>query len=378
MERTSRRRGSRPPDPGWPGSRRRRRSPRPPAPSTPATADGVAGGPRRSGCGRSSTPRAAWRRPATAAPVRCPAAFANTAGQSRRGQRAEAAMAGIARTGGADGVARLAAGRLADLDGAALGARAAAKARAGADPVELPPGRYEVVLEPTAVADLLQQPGGVGFNGKAVNERPVVRRAGRGPVRPGGDHRGRPGRPRRRAAPGLPFDVEGTPRRRLTLVRDGTTAAVTHDRRTRPRGRHHLDRSRVAGVPDVGPDGHAPAARGAGAPGRPRRPIPARSRPRPRPLVAAVRRGLLVTDFWYTRVLDPRSLVITGPDPQRRVADRGRRGHRPGAQLALHPVVPAGARARARSAASARPRWRCRTVARRPLHAPALHLASGT
>jgi predicted Zn-dependent protease len=29
-------------------------------------------------------------------------------------------------------------------------------------------------------------------------------------------------------------------------------------------------------------------------------------------LVAGVRRGLLVTDFWYTRVLDPRPLIVTG------------------------------------------------------------------
>ncbi|MFD0784438.1 metallopeptidase TldD-related protein, partial [Micromonospora azadirachtae] len=29
-------------------------------------------------------------------------------------------------------------------------------------------------------------------------------------------------------------------------------------------------------------------------------------------LVAQVRRGLLVSDLWYTRVLDPKSLVVTG------------------------------------------------------------------
>ena len=68
-------------------------------------------------------------------------------------------------------MARLASRRLADLDGAVLGARAAAKARAGADPVELPPGRYEVVLEPAAVADLLQNFSFFGFNGKLFNER---------------------------------------------------------------------------------------------------------------------------------------------------------------------------------------------------------------
>ncbi|MFD0818019.1 metallopeptidase TldD-related protein, partial [Micromonospora zhanjiangensis] len=29
-------------------------------------------------------------------------------------------------------------------------------------------------------------------------------------------------------------------------------------------------------------------------------------------LLPGVRRGLLVTDFWYTRVLDPKRLVVTG------------------------------------------------------------------
>ena len=29
-------------------------------------------------------------------------------------------------------------------------------------------------------------------------------------------------------------------------------------------------------------------------------------------MIAAVSRGLLVTDFWYTRVLDPRTQVVTG------------------------------------------------------------------
>ena len=41
-------------------------------------------------------------------------------------------------------------------------------------------------------------------------------------------------------------------------------------------------------------------------------------------LVAGVDRGILVTDLWYTRVLDPRTLVVTGLDPQRRVVGRTR------------------------------------------------------
>ena len=46
-------------------------------------------------------------------------------------------------------------------------------------------------------------------------------------------------------------------------------------------------------------------------------PLPPAAEPGPtaesaRPLLAHVERGLLITDFWYTRVLDPKSLVITG------------------------------------------------------------------
>jgi predicted Zn-dependent protease len=32
----------------------------------------------------------------------------------------------------------------------------------------------------------------------------------------------------------------------------------------------------------------------------------------PDDLIAGVERGVLVTDFWYTRILDPRTLVVTG------------------------------------------------------------------
>src|SRR5690606_9481452 len=97
--------------------------------------------------------------------------FANSAGQTATAAATQAALDGIARADGADGLARLVTHRLADLDGAALGTRAAAKALAAVDAVELPPGRYEVVLEPTAVADLLTLMAFYGFNGKAVNER---------------------------------------------------------------------------------------------------------------------------------------------------------------------------------------------------------------
>ncbi|MFI5832473.1 TldD/PmbA family protein [Micromonospora sp. NPDC051300] len=240
-------------------------------------------------------------------------AFVNSAGQSAVGRAAEAAMDGIARAGGADGVARLCADRLADLDGAVLGARAAAKARAAADPVELPPGRYEVVLEPAAVADLLQNLAWYGFNGKRHAERLAFAEPGTAQFDPAVTLVDDP-----LHASTLPFDLEGTPRRALPLVTAGTTGALAYDRRSgaeagtgstghgMPGGStfgpipHNLRLLPADGV--AGATGGGPAAGVTGAVGDPDTAA----------LVAGVRRGLLVSDFWYTRVLDPKQLVVTG------------------------------------------------------------------
>ncbi|GID66257.1 hypothetical protein Acy02nite_41380 [Actinoplanes cyaneus] len=239
------------------------------------------------------------------------AAFANTAGQAVEGRTAEAAMDGIARNNGADGVARLAAARLADLDGAALGARAAAKARAAAAPIELPPGEYEVVLEPTAVADLLQNFSVFGFNGKSYTEKQSFAELGKEQFDPSvtivDDPLGSRGEP----APGLPFDDEGTPARSLVLVREGVTKAVTHDRTSAAEAGaestgHAAATSRSWGAfpahlrMEAGP----PVT---GTPGEPAAVVESA-----RPFLAHMRRGLLVTDLWYTRVLDPKTLVVTG------------------------------------------------------------------
>ncbi|GIF36563.1 TldD/PmbA family protein [Actinoplanes xinjiangensis] len=241
------------------------------------------------------------------------AAFANSAGQAVEGRTAEAAMDGIARCDGADGVARLAAARLADLDGAVLGARAAAKARAARGPVELPPGHYEVVLEPDAVRDLLENFAVFGFDGKAHHQQQSFADLGTAQFDPSVTIVDEPLGSREEPAADLPFDDEGTPRRPLVLVREGVTAAVTHDRTS----------AALAGTASTG---HAsPVSRSWGPKATHLRleaaPVPGAApgtggtgsiADSARPLVAGMRRGLLITDLWYTRVLDPKALVITG------------------------------------------------------------------
>ncbi|WP_089155130.1 TldD/PmbA family protein [Micromonospora sp. NBS 11-29] len=242
-------------------------------------------------------------------------AFVNSAGHSAVGRAAEAAMDGIARTGGADGMARQSADRLADLDGAALGARAAAKARAATDPIELPPGCYEVVLEPAAVADLLQNLAWYGFNGKRYAERQSFAALGTAQFDPAVTLVDDP-----LHASSLPFDLEGTPRRALPLVAAGVTGAVAHDRRS---GAEVGTGSTGHGMPGGSTFGPIPRtlrllpASGDAGGGTAAGPVSAGvtgavGDPDTAALVAGVRRGLLVSDFWYTRVLDPKQLVVTG------------------------------------------------------------------
>jgi predicted Zn-dependent protease len=218
-------------------------------------------------------------------------------------------MDGIARTATSDGVARLASVRLADIDGALLGARAAAKARAGADPVELPPGQYEVVLEHGAVADILSNFAAYGFNGKAFIERRSFARLGEQQLDPAVtmiEDVTAPG------AIGLPFDSEGTPKRRVEFVAGGVTRNVAHDRRTAAQAGVESTGDAFPGSRSWGPMPLGmtmlPAAPG-GVADEVAGPAADSS---VTALVAGVRRGLLVTDFWYTRVLDPRPLVVTG------------------------------------------------------------------
>jgi predicted Zn-dependent protease len=235
--------------------------------------------------------------------------YANSAGQAVTGQTSEAAMDGIARRPGADGMARSASVRLSDLDGALLGARAAAKAQAGADPVELPPGRYEVVLEQTAVADLLYMLAVWGFNGRAMAERRTFVSLGASQF---DESVTLVDDPFADPAPGRPFDGEGTPKQRLVVVDAGTSAAVAHDRRTAVQaggGASATGHAQSFG-PAVGPFpvnlGLVPGQAGS------HRPDTTVVHPGAAELVGRIERGLLVTDLWYTRVLDPMTLVVTG------------------------------------------------------------------
>lgn len=187
--------------------------------------------------------------------------------------------------------------RRAVLDPPAVAARAVEKALASRKPQPLPPGRYTVVLEPAAVSSLLLFTARHGFGAQQVMEGSSFLS-------------GRLGEPvlgsnvtleddcHHPIAVGPVIDGEGLPRSRVTLVEGGVAKAVVHDRLT----------ARRAGCASTG---HA-------------QPQPSTHGPAPDNLVLApgtgdtahllrdVKRGLLVTQFHYTNMVEPTALTLTG------------------------------------------------------------------
>ena len=222
-------------------------------------------------------------------------AFASTAGQLASGAASRATIDGIHQTEHSAGGAHQSSVSLSELDTAAAGTAAADRANRSSTFHDLQPGGYEVVLGPEAVATLLTFLCFYGFNARSHLDGSSFVRLGENQL----DERitilEDPTDPR---AIGLPFDAEGSPRRRFSLVERGVTQALAHDRRT----------AKQAGSATTG--NAVPGGAGVGAfpmnVVMPSGPVP------PQDLVADVRNGLLVTQFHYVRVLDPKTVSATG------------------------------------------------------------------
>ena len=221
-------------------------------------------------------------------------AFANSAGQRLEGRSRSATVEAIHRTPTSDGRGWQSSSRLSDIDGAAAGRTAADKARRGDDLYQVGPGRYEVVLEPSCLANMLEFLRD-GFNARTFAEGRSFAALGQPQLDPAVTLWDDATDPR---AISWGFDAEGTPKQRLDLVVDGVPTALCHDRRTAAK----------AGAASTGHGVGGGESAGAWPSNLFLAPGPTSAEE----LVASVDRGLLVTEFWYTRILDPKTQVVTG------------------------------------------------------------------
>ncbi len=221
--------------------------------------------------------------------------FANTAGHTAVGRYTQATIDGIHQTPTSAGSGHAASRRIADLDGAVVGGIAAQRARDSVETFDTKPGEYEVVLAPECVASMAIFLSYYGFNAKAHHE-------GQSFVELGADQFDErltiiddATDPR---AFGVAFDVEGTPKTRVPLVAAGVTAGLAHDRRTAQRLGVASTGHSLPGSDVYGPFPYNVFVEGGDD--------------SVESMIASVERGLYVATFNYCRVLDPKSLVVTG------------------------------------------------------------------
>ncbi len=190
----------------------------------------------------------------------------------------------------------------ADVDVVALGADAARRLDWGRRRVTLAPGRYETLLPPSAVADLLlmltwSMQGRAAQEGRSAFAGPRGPRVGERltdlPLTLASD----PGAPGLEYAPfvtalhsgdGVSVFDNGAPARRVEWLRDGVIGELAYSR---------------AEAAEFG-TAFAPAGDNLLLTGGSAATLP--------DLVAVTRRGLLLTCLWYVREVDPATLLLTG------------------------------------------------------------------
>jgi predicted Zn-dependent protease len=176
------------------------------------------------------------------------------------------------------------------VDFALLARTACAKAAASKSPVALEPGRYTVVLEPAATLELAETVAESLEQRSADEGRSALSKSG------GGTRAGEKlfselvtivSRPGGATAPSVPFDGEGQPLAPRTWVEKGTVKELSVSRFW----------AKKKGLLPTG--GYAGFELLPGTASRDE-------------LIKGVKRGVLVTRLWYTNLIDPKTLALTG------------------------------------------------------------------
>jgi predicted Zn-dependent protease len=183
-----------------------------------------------------------------------------------------------------------------ELEPLELAERAAQKALASREPREVAPGRYTVILEPSAMLDLVGFMT-LDFSGLAVREQRscFTGRVGQKMFGENVNFRDDVFHP---LQTGAPFDGEGIPRQRVAIVEKGEVKNLVYSRQTA----HKLG-TQPTGHGFPLPNEYAEA---------PLNIVMDGERSSVDDMIKSTERGLLVTRFWYIREVDPYKKILTG------------------------------------------------------------------
>jgi PmbA protein len=195
-----------------------------------------------------------------------------------------------------------------NIDPLNLAEIAAKKAIDSANPAEIPAGKYTVILEPSAVLDI------VGFmfwdySGMAIlDQRSFL--TGRIGNKLFGDNITIWDDVTHPLQSGCPFDGEGMRRQRVPLVENGVVKRVVYARATAERMKRSELRDKVGHIEATGHGFALPNETG-------EMPVNIVFAPPQDPqtlaaMIASTERGVLVTRLWYIREVDPYEKIVTG------------------------------------------------------------------
>ena len=256
-------------------------------------------------------------------------AVASTTGIAAAQDVTDATVSVLAAAEGASAWAEATSWAAADLDVRAVAREAVEKAERTRDAKDVEPGHYRAVLEPVAIAELLQEFARDGFSGLGLLEErsALTGRIGErlfdSRISISDDPLDRQGLPKA-------FDFEGTPKRRVELVEGGVAREVVWDRATAARAgedRASTGHAPLPGEATAGPQARALALAGGEAES-------------PAELAELVGDGIYVTRLHYLSVVEPRRGVITGMTRDGTFRIRGGRLAEPLVNLRFTVAVP--------------------------------------
>ena len=183
------------------------------------------------------------------------------------------------------------------IDCEALAEVACEKAILSKNPVEVPPGKYTVLLEPHAVAEFLQFLSYLGFGARAYHEGRSFM-SGKIGKKITGDNITIYDDAYYPETMGFHFDYEGVPTKKLALIENGIARNVVYD-------------SYYANKEGKKSTGHAIPQPNSYGP-YPRNIVLVPGNSTREEMLQSIDKGILVTRFWYTRLVDPDKTLVTG------------------------------------------------------------------
>lgn len=224
-------------------------------------------------------------------------AIANSLGIEAYRADTVATMSTVMTAGDGFGYAFRVSRRIADFDPIEVGVEAATRSVQSKNPESIEPGEYDVVLLPYATIDLVEALAYLGLGALAVqegrsfmNEKFGQRILGENITiwDDGLDPRGMP----------AAFDPEGVPKQRVDMIVNGVANAVVYDSYTGNKEGKESTGHSIGGIGTYGP-------------------IPMNMFMQPgdssmEEMIAATKRGVLVTRFHYTNFIHPVQVIMTG------------------------------------------------------------------